>query len=312
MKKSLLALAVLGLAGAAAAQSSVTLYGLADVGVGKARIDGDNKLHMLSGSTMSNLTSRVGVRGAEDLGGGTRVGFQFETGLSLNDGVTLGAGGGFWGRQANLWIGGSWGTLTLGRALTPSYWGVAAWELTGQVNYSVVGNTYQYADDVSARNSSQFSYTTPDFGGLTGRLGYVLKDDHGGRAKWDLGLSYANGPIGAGLSANKTRHGGTNWALGGKYNFGPFALAASYSDVRNVAGTNLRRRGFSLGGQFVTGPFTATLDLTRDTRNELGAKKYTNGVLEGKYALSRRTFLYAAYLRFDGENNYGIGLQHSF
>jgi predicted porin len=35
-------------------------------------------------------------------------------------------------------------------------------------------------------------------------------------------------------------------------------------------------------------------------------------VLEGKYALSKRTFLYADYLRLDGDNNYGLGVRHNF
>ena len=60
------------------------------------------------------------------------------------------------------------------------------------------------------------------------------------------------------------------------------------------------------------GAFAVTLDLTRDTKNDIAGKKYTNGVLEGKYALSKRTFIYAAYLRLDSTNNYGIGVRHNF
>jgi predicted porin len=74
-----------------------------------------------------------------------------------------------------------------------------------------------------------------------------------------------------------------------------------------------KRYGWELGGSFFTGPFTVTLDLTRDTSNTLYAgKKYTNGLLEGKYSLSKRTFLYADYLRLDSTNNYGIGVRHNF
>ena len=41
-------------------------------------------------------------------------------------------------------------------------------------------------------------------------------------------------------------------------------------------------------------------------------RKYTEGVVEAKYALSKRTFVYADYLRFENKNNYGIGIQHRF
>ena len=303
MKKSLIALAVLGFAGAAMAQSSVTLYGVADAGLGKAKSAGDTKVNMQSAGTMNNGTSRLGVRGVEDLGGGLKAGFNFETGLSLENGNTSTAGAGFWGRNANMWLGGSWGTFQMGRTLNPSFYGVAAWELTGTANYSVVGNTYGYVG--GARNSSEFSYKTPDFGGLTAKLGYIMKADNGGNAKWDLNVVYANGPIAAGLSANKAKGQKVGYALGGKYNFGNFAVAASYSDNHKA------RRGFSIGGTAAFGAASVTLDLTRDTKN-LAGKKYTNGLLEGKYALSKRTFMYAAYLRLDGNNNYGLGVRHNF
>ena len=300
MKKSLIALAVIGFSGAAMAQSSVTLYGVADAAVGKM---GKGKTEMISAGVMNNGTSRLGVRGVEDLGGGLKAGFNFETGLSLENGNTSTAGAGFWGRAANLWLGGNWGTFQMGRTLNPSFYGVAAWELTGTANYSVVGNTYGYVG--GARNSSEFSYKTPDFGGLTAKLGYIMKADNGGNAKWDLNVIYANGPIAAGLSANKTKGQKVGYALGGKYNFGNFAVAASYSDNHKA------RRGFSIGGTAAFGAASVTLDLTRDTKN-LAGKKYTNGLLEGKYALSKRTFMYAAYLRHDGNNNYGLGVRHNF
>ena len=102
MKKSLIALAVVAASGAAMAQSSVTLYGVADAGVGKIKsggTDSSNKVEFTSGSTMNNGTSRLGVRGTEDLGGGLKAGFNFETGLDLDDGS---ASSNFWARQANV------------------------------------------------------------------------------------------------------------------------------------------------------------------------------------------------------------------
>ena len=314
MKKSLIALAVLGASGVAMAQSSVTLYGVADAGVGKieagapAGNDATDKTQFISGSLMNNGNSRIGVRGVEDLGGGLKAGFNFESGLDLDQGDTLGSGGGFWGRAANLWLGGNWGTFKMGRSLTPSYYGAAVWELTGTANYSVVGSTFGFVN--SLRNNSQFSYKTPDFGGFSAELGYILKADNADRSKVDMNLIYANGPIGVGLSANKTKGTSTNYAIGGKYSFSNFALAASYTNVNNAA--NARRRGFSIGGSATFGAFGLTLDLTRDTKNEWTGKKYTNGVVEAKYALSKRTFVYGAYLRLDGDNNYGIGVRHNF
>ena len=314
MKKSLIALAVMGLSGAAMAQSSVTLYGVADAGVGKIEAgsgaavqpnDANDKTQFTSGSMMNNGTSRLGVRGIEDLGGGLKAGFQFETGLDLDNGNASSSA--FWARQANMWLGGNWGTLKLGRQFTPSYLTTATYDLTGAANYSVLTNTYNYAG-VGSRTNSAFAYQTPNFGGFSAAAAYVSKNDIGANL-WDLGLMYNNGPIAAGASVNKIKGGKTNYQVGGKYNFGMFALAASYSQASQG---DLRRRGFGIGGTATFGAASITLDLTRDTKNDYADKKYTNGLVEGKYALSKRTFVYAAYLRLDKTNNYGLGVRHNF
>ncbi|MCD6662235.1 MAG: porin [Comamonas sp.] len=301
MKKSLIALAVLGASGFAMAQSSVTLYGVADAGLGKVA---NGKTQMTSAGLLNNGNSRLGVKGVEDLGGGLKAGFNFESGLTLKNGDFAGSGGGFWGRAANMYLGGSWGTFLMGRTLNPSFYGFAAWELTGAANYTVVGNTFGFGGGNGPRNSSQFTYTTPNISGFSGSLGYIFSADNGGNAKWDLNAIYANGPMSVAITANKTQTQKTGWSLGGRYNFGQFIVAASYSDAYTV------RRGFSIGGTALFGPASVTLDLTRDTKNPV--KKYTNALLEGKYSLSKRTFVYADYLRLDGGNNYGVGVRHNF
>ena len=314
MKKSLIALAVLGLSGAAFAQSSVTLYGVADAGVGKIEVpgnDGTDKAQFISGSLMNNGNSRVGVRGVEDLGGGLKAGFNFETGLDLDQGDALGSGGGFWGRAANLWLGGNWGTVKLGRQFTPSFVTVASYELTGTANYSALINTYNVAG-IGVRANSAIAYLTPNWGGFSAAVAFVSKNDTGlSKNIFDLGLMYNNGPIAAGVSVNKAADSKTNYQIGGKYNFGNFAVGASYNSGSKFDSKAVRR-GFGVGVGANFGAFTATLDLTRDTKNEWTGKKYTNGVVEVKYALSKRTFVYGAFLRLDSTNNYGLGVRHNF
>ena len=337
MKKSLIALAVLSVSGVAMAQSSVTLYGQADAGIGKVKLnsagtslgaDAHNKLEFLGSSgTLSYAPSRVGVRGIEDIGGGLQVGFNFETGVDTNDGGTStgGAGGSFWGRQANMWVTGSnWGTVKLGRQFAPSYLATLQYDLVNTANYNLQGVTYKYVGVGAARVNSAFAYVTPTFSGVTGVLGYVTKTDLGlPKAAWDAAVLYGNGPISAALSVNKIANRRTNFLVGGKYNFGSFIVAASYTQASDQA--KLRRRGVSIGGTALFGPFSATLDVMRDTKNQWGPKKYTNALVELKYSLSKRTFLYGVYLRADGNyqgnnglvthgstNNYGLGIHHNF
>jgi predicted porin len=185
--------------------------------------------------------------------------------------------------------------------------------------------------------------------GVTAAVAYILKAQ--GRAiepgatvdntsdRWGLNIVYNQGPLKAAITADKTskwqpagiggvvdpsRAASVNWTVGGAYTFGKaFAMSLSYNRANSAAmwrggggapRFGARRYGWELGGSFFSGPFTLTLDLTRDTKNELYApnKKYTNGVVEAKYSLSKRTFLYANYLRLDGDGNYGLGIYHSF
>lgn len=319
MKKVFLLTVLAGASGMALAQTSVQLYGAADAGVGRVSArapdilgNGTHGVGMMANDAMNNANSNVGLRGTEDLGGGLKAGFVFETDVNLHNG---GAASNFWARQAHAWVGGNWGTVKLGRAFTPSRDGIAVWELADTANYSVVANTYGYDNAIGGyanRQNSQFIYKTPTFSGITGELGYVTKTDNG-HQKWDGAVTYANGPVAAGLSINKTKDFKTNYSLGGKYDFGQFLVATSFNSVNDL--NNQPRRGFSLGGTAKFGPAALTLDLTRDIKDRwlvANSKKYTNALLEGKYNLSKQTFLYAAYLRFDKTNNYGLGIHHAF
>ena len=328
MKKNLLALAALTLvSGAALAQSSVTLYGVADVGIGK---EAGKKVGMISGTYINHATSYIGFRGIEDLGGGLKAGFRLEQYVNMEDGATASADGFLrqgnetYGRAANLWLEGGFGRFKMGRSEAPSYNAVTTWSIVGDANYSPSLQRYGAAGS-AARASSQFSYRTPVFGGFSAEVAFVSKGDNNNRAKYDLNVIYENGPIAAGIAYNKTQNAKANYALGAKYNFGMFALSAGYYDTRNLVGytpptgTKLKLAGYSIGGSVDFNNVTLAVELQRQRKSEVYSqntiqkfKKYTDGVVEVKYALSKRTFVYADYLRFDGENNYGLGIQHRF
>ena len=333
MKKTLVSLAVLAAAsGSAMAQSSVTLYGTADAGVGKFQ---GGKVGMMTNSLVTTSDSFIGFRGTEDMGGGLKAGFQFESSINLRDGSSD-VNSAYWTktmyqRAANVWLGGNWGTVRLGRAYTPSRNALAAWDLLGYGRNSTVIHTFgPPGGNTEQRNSSQISYKTPDLGGFAAELGYVLKPDNGGNAKVDLGLTYVNGPLRAGVSYNKTKNFKANYAVGAQYQFGMFALAGGYHRSDNggynddttgqpIAGAVSRAQGFSLGGKVNFGAASVLVNAARETKVnytvngvDYKGKKMTNGVVEGRYAFSKRTFVYANYVRYDGGNNYGIGMRHDF
>ena len=108
MKKTLIALAVLGAAaGVAHAQSNVTIYGVVDTGFIKK-----------SGQDVEmgeNVNNRLGFRGVEDLGGGMKATFELERRFNLNDG-TLKEDDKDWDGAANVGLkGDAWGAVRLGR-----------------------------------------------------------------------------------------------------------------------------------------------------------------------------------------------------
>ena len=146
MKKSLIALAVLAASGAAMAQSSVTLYGVDDAGV--TYLNGnDNWSGVTSGN---NLTSRLGFRGVEDLGGGLKANFVIEGGFNLDNGdgasgyAGAKAGEGFqFKRRSTVGLSGGFGEVRMGRELTAAYNATARYDVFGSVG---IGQSRLWAD----------------------------------------------------------------------------------------------------------------------------------------------------------------------
>lgn len=81
MKKPLILLSAIGLAGAACAQSSVTLFGIVDATLARGSGSIANRTQLTSGG---HTTSRIGFRGVEDLGGGLSAIFWLEAGLAAD------------------------------------------------------------------------------------------------------------------------------------------------------------------------------------------------------------------------------------
>src|SRR5690606_13992773 len=113
MKKSLLALAIFGaFAGTASAQSSVTIYGIVDTGIAHIDNGGDSVNAMRSGN---NNSSRIGFKGAEDLGNGLKTTFVLENGINTDDGT----GNAGFSRISYIGLEGGFGKVRLGKQNTP-------------------------------------------------------------------------------------------------------------------------------------------------------------------------------------------------
>jgi predicted porin len=270
-------------------------------------------------------------RGGRFGGGGLQAGFQLEQKFDASSGANDPEGA--FARNSNVWLGGSWGRVTLGRANTPSYNAMASWDLMSARNNSISNQTFGIVGE-SERQSDQISYRTPQLGGVIVEVAYVPKDSglpNGiKRSKIDLGATYTLGTLKFGAAYNKSSDLDANFAFGAKYQYQNIEFAGGYYQARNgryfnpnnlqfIPNAVYSSNGFNFGAKANWHQFSAGIDVARHTKSEysvggsnFGAKKYTGVSLNGTYALSKRTSTYINYMRLFGLNNYGAGLMHSF
>lgn len=235
MKKTLIALAALGaMAGAAQAQSTVTIYGLLDANIGSYKTNQLNATSTaVSGISQAKIDSgglngsRWGIRVSEDIGGGMAVIGNLESGFSIDTGAS--GQGALFGRRANVGISSGFGTVTIGRN-SSSYDDVSAdhammaatlfdpsntnngftttqaaaiGTLTGNatlLNHGVNGSGAHVTwVGFNTRFNNSIKYISPNFGGFTGSFMYAFGEDKttaiGASNSTSANLRYANGPL---------------------------------------------------------------------------------------------------------------------
>lgn len=351
MKKTLLATALLaGFAGAAHAQSSVTLYGLVDAGFDYRKVDGKTVTGIDSG-LMSQ--SRFGLRGSEDLGNGLKAIFTLENGFTVDDGQQT--HGRLFGRYAYVGLdSNSLGRLTLGRTTNLAFMWAAGIVNPFGLNFSTasVGSTFAYNDAVmgGGRVNNSVYYYSPSFYGVQAAVGYsfnAFANPTSGETEApqsgknnrmiDAGLKYENGPIKGVLTYQQVESPlpGTktfrNLTLGASYDFGVAAVFAGYAKAKNITGAYLNGYNSVVA---TSGQFTDDNAYTIGASAPIGPgklyaawQKATKSKVDGwalgyTYDLSKRTNLYAFYADNDVRNfdqnrdmtyrQLGVGLQHRF
>lgn len=258
MKKTFVAAAVLGAFAASAMAADVTLYGVIDTGLhyNNTKVTGESAVNTFDMKSGVSAGNRWGLKGAEDLGNGYKVGFVLENGFSEDDGK-LGNGGRLFGREANLYVASDFGTLSFGRvgALTS---GAGSYD---QLKYTPFatgwGNTATKANFMIGdrdRMDNTVTYVTPEFAGFKVLAQYSFNRDGqetaGNERQNDryaaLGAAYKNGAFQSALVVDTVMHDydslnqkdSLGVTLGASYDFEVVKLfaMAQYGEHENAFG----------------------------------------------------------------------------
>lgn len=199
MKKTILALAACSaLAGTAAAQSSVSVYGLLDLAAVRESGGAAGAVTKLSSGVSAG--SRIGFKGSEDLGGGLSALFLIENGFQADTGAA-GQGGLLFGRQAYVGLQGSFGSVTVGRQYTPQYQTVAGADPFGSGSAGDSKNLMP-ASGIGSRTDNTVKYASPTVRGVSGELAYAPGEVAGSSAagrQIGAALTYSSGALRARL-----------------------------------------------------------------------------------------------------------------
>jgi predicted porin len=317
LKKIALASAALLALVNAQAQSTVTVFGVADVGYVHTSASGVSKNQLASDG---NTSSRLGFRGTEDLGGGLMASFWLEGAFSADAPGTLSLA-----RRSTVELKGSFGEIRLGRDYVPTFtsltvashpFGTNGLGNAGQLFYPVAaGGT---TSSTHVRSNNGINYFTPNMGGFQVNLMYALgeKNSNVGATKNDdtyFGgrVSYGNGPLNLAYATGKTQYATGDYTqsnFAANYQMGPAKLMFLWGENKvgatkttsNLIGTQYK---VSETGE-VRASYTALKASGFAAGSDVGdASQVTIGYVHN---LSKRTALYTNYSVLD---NKGVGKQ---
>jgi len=342
MKKSALALAVAAaLTGfGSIAYADTTLYGSARVSVDYV----DDDLLGNEYWDVWNNSSRLGVRGQEDLGGGLAAIYQYEFGVDVTEGGNLNS-------NRPKWVGlqGGFGAITAGTQWTPYYNVIGVGDI---FNSSRAFSDYTYLGNaVGLRMDNSVIYTTPNLSGFSAQAMLVMNGScepsdpvrpnqlcngittdpattnllpqnlSDNIDMWNIGLSYKNGPFFAGATymalegpefrqATIPSSDGDQWGLAFGYNSGPFAITFAYEDgdLNRLFEDDVQN--YYLTGQYSFGPnvIRAAYGYVDPDSDKKGDDNIDNYILGYQYNFSKRTRVWLEYIgRTSDDVTFGDG-----
>jgi predicted porin len=305
----------------AAAQSSVKIGGMIDVGVYR---DSNQKWNV---GTIQR--SNLAFSGTEELGGGLTAFFKLSTRFDIDTGAledSPAKNKPFWHDESTVGLKGGFGSIKFGRALDAMYandWNFDPWYYFNRVaspawdlwhyNYPsdprANGGTAEYG-----RIDNGIYYDSPVIGGASLHLsGSPERRTTDTRRPLGGALKYAAGPLLAMVAHEKNADAATDTFIGLKGKFTSFAVMGAY-DVSKTPNNTSKAKTLTLGAQYFVGPWTLNAGWGQVDLD--GTKVQKNVAVGGLYALSKRTYVYSDYSHKSyvnrNANVYGLGITHTF
>lgn len=327
MKKPLLGLAALFACSGTIAQSTVTIFGGADMAVQRVSTDGASVTRLINGGS---LTSRLGFRGVEDLGGGLSAGFWFEAGLngdtgtgsttSANNQTSVSSGGVVFNRRSTVSLMGRFGEIRLGRDASPVFWNQTAYDpfrtqgSAASINLTAgagLGTAVGLGTVAAGRISNSIGYLLPlDLGGVYGQVLVGTGENLSNAGPTRNDGNYAGGRIGYAAGSAEVSAAGAKavyaagdqlfFNVGGSYDFRAVKLMAQFGTDERKGPVYSKARYWLVGATVPFGPgyVRASYGDTRITGSGSDASLAAIGYV---YALSKRTQIYTALARIDNK-----------
>lgn len=333
MNKKLITLAIAAAFAPAVAMADATVYGKVHMSVDSNSGYTTTTASKQNGTEIVSNSSRLGVKGSEDLGGGLTALYQLETAVSVGSDNAAQFGG---ARDSYVGLAGGFGAVLAGRLPLANQYAYDVNFFADQVgdagNFTghVFGLSVAAPTVSTGRVSNAIAYASPAMGGFSALVAYVPDTpaslglgatNTAKESSYTLRGAYADGPVAAGLSYQNIGLGGTLagtasgddikvTSLGGTYDFGMGKVGLQYvRDTLSVAafGASISQNIYTVGGSFNVGGngvIKAQYSNAGDESNttNTGATMFAVGY---DYNFSKRTTGYVAYARTS--NDVGAG-----
>lgn len=315
MKKQLITAAALAACGLAQAQSSVTLFGVVDVGVARVSSETASRTGLSTGG--ANI-SRLGFRGTEDLGGGLAASFWLEAGLDVDTGQGKPSGGLNFNRRSTVSLSGNaWGEFRLGRDDSATFLNTLIFDpfltngVGGTMSFVMLGAPIQISNAVS--------YFLPrELGGFYGQAQYAFGEQLSNAANKNEATytgvrgGWRGGPVHVALASGKLK-GATAATdvraqnVGLSYDFGVVKPMLLWATEKNAA-TKITALQIGATAPLGAGELRTSFGRYDTANSNADWRKFAIGY---GYNFSKRTQVYGTYARLSNKSGAAraIGVQ---